>query len=129
MSLSTHRAGHRVLLIHPAEAMAPAAANALLKTLEEPPPASLIVLVSDRPARLLPTIRSRCRLVTLREPPTEQALAWLREQGVPGPEAALAAAGGAPLLARDLSAPEEVEFRRRLLAELMKPGGAEPLLF
>jgi DNA polymerase-3 subunit delta' len=129
MSLSTHRAGHRVLLIHPAEAMAPAAANALLKTLEEPAAASLIVLVSDRPARLLPTIRSRCRLVNLRQPPAEQALAWLREQGVESPEAALAAAGGAPLLARDLAAPEEVEFRRRLIAELSKPGGADPLVF
>ena len=59
ISLSTHRAGHRVLVIHPAEAMQPAGANALLKTLEEPPPNTLIVLVSDRPARLLPTIVSR----------------------------------------------------------------------
>ena len=68
ISLSTHRAGHRVLVIHPGEAMQPAGANALLKTLEEPPPHTLIVLVSDRPARLLPTILSRCRRLALRTP-------------------------------------------------------------
>ena len=129
ISLSTHRAGHRVLVIHPAEAMQPAGANALLKTLEEPPPQTLIVLVSDRPARLLPTIVSRCRRLTLRIPPRADALAWLREQGVDRPEAALDAAGGAPLLARDLAAPEEADLRRRLLAELAKPGGADALLF
>lgn len=127
VALSTHRGGHRVLVIRPAEALHPAAANALLKTLEEPPPASLIVLVTDQPARLLPTIRSRCRSLTLATPPREAALAWLRAQGVDGPETALAAAGGAPLLARDLADPAEAEFRRRLLAELARPGGANIL--
>jgi DNA polymerase-3 subunit delta' len=129
MALSTHRAGHRVLVLHPAEAMQPASANALLKTLEEPPPGTLIVLVSDRPARLLPTILSRCARLALRVPARAPALAWLREQAVERPEAALDAAGGAPLLARDLAAPEEAELRRRLVAELSKPGGADTLAF
>jgi DNA polymerase-3 subunit delta' len=129
IALTTHRAGHRVLLLHPAEAMQPASANALLKTLEEPPPHTLIVLVSDRPARLLPTILSRCRRLALRIPPRAEALAWLRAEGVERPEAALDGAGGAPLLARDLAAPEEMELRRRLVTELSKPGGADALLF
>jgi len=129
ISLSTHRAGYRVLLVHPAEALPPAAANALLKTLEEPPPATLIVLASDRPARLLPTIRSRCRMVALKAPEPAKALAWLRAQGVAEPEAALAMAGGAPLLAQRLAQPEEAQFRRKLLAELAKPGGADALAF
>ncbi|MGZ5033387.1 MAG: DNA polymerase III subunit delta' [Usitatibacter sp.] len=129
IALSTHRAGYRVLLVHPAEALAPAAANALLKTLEEPPPLTLIVLVSDRPSRLLATIRSRCRLLALPTPPRAEALQWLRENGVAGPEAALSAAGGAPLLARELAVPEEAELRRRLLAELARPTGADPLGF
>lgn len=129
ISLSTHRAGHRVLVVRPAEAMQPAAANALLKTLEEPPPATLIVLVSDRPARLLPTIRSRCRKVALPMPPRAQALAWLREQAVAEPERALALAGGAPLLARDLADPAEEELRRRLVAELARSSGADALQF
>jgi DNA polymerase III subunit delta' len=129
ITLSTHRAGYKVLLIWPAEALQPAAANALLKTLEEPPPHTLIVLVSDRPSRLLATIRSRCRLLALATPPREEALEWLRREQVAAPEAALAGAGGAPLLARDLAQPEEVELRRRLLTELARPSGADPLGF
>jgi DNA polymerase-3 subunit delta' len=129
VALSTHRAGWRVLVLRPAESLHPAAANALLKTLEEPPPRTLIVLVSDRPARLLPTIRSRCRDYPLPMPRTDEALAWLREQGVAAPDVALASAGGAPLLARDLAEPEEAELRRRLLAELARPSGADALGF
>ena len=129
VSLSTHRAGFRVLVLHPAEALQPASANALLKTLEEPPPRTLIVLVSDRPARLLPTLLSRCRRVALHAPARDVALAWLREQGIAQPDAALDAAGGAPLLARDLAETDEAELRRRLVAELSKPGGADALQF
>ena len=129
VSLTTHRGGYRVLAIHPAEALHPAAANALLKTLEEPPPASLIVLVSDQPARLLATIRSRCRLLALVAPERSVALEWLRAQDVADPQGALAAAGGAPLLARELAQPPEAEFRKRILAELARPGGADPLQF
>src|SRR5436190_2265358 len=124
IALSTHRAGFRVLVIRPAEMLYPNAANALLKTLEEPPPATLIVLVSERPAQLLPTIRSRCRDVALPMPPRGESLAWLHEQGIGAPEVALAAAGGAPLLARDLADPAEMEFRKRLVGELARPGGA-----
>jgi DNA polymerase-3 subunit delta' len=58
--------GWRVLVVDGAEAMNRNAANALLKVLEEPPKNCLILLVSHSPGRLLPTIRSRCRLLTLR---------------------------------------------------------------
>jgi len=129
IGLTTHRGGHRVLLIHPAEAMLPAAANALLKTLEEPPPGTLIVLVADQPARLLPTIRSRCRRIALAAPPREEALRWLEGQGVADAPAALAAAGGAPLLALELAAPEEAQLRKRIVDELARPGGPDVLLF
>ncbi len=129
IALSTHRAGHRVLVLRPAEALHPAAANALLKTLEEPPPHTLIVLVSDQPARLLATLRSRCRHLGLPAPEPAVALAWLREQGVEQPQVALAAAGGAPLLARDLAAADEAQFRHRLLNELARAGGADVLQF
>ncbi|MGE5615363.1 MAG: DNA polymerase III subunit delta' [Bacillota bacterium] len=128
ISLSTHRAGYRVLLIHPAEALHPAAANALLKTLEEPPAATLIMLVSDQPARVLPTLRSRCRALPLAMPPRDEALAWLRAEGVSDAQVALDAAGGAPLFARDLAEPEETDLRRRVLAELARPGGAHASL-
>jgi DNA polymerase III subunit delta' len=129
VSLTTHRGGYRVLVLRPADAMQPAAANALLKTLEEPPAGTLILLVTDRPAALLPTIRSRCRHLALGLPAAAQALAWLKEQGVEQPDTALANAGGAPLWARDLAEPAEAELRRKLLAELSKPGGADALAF
>src|SRR5207253_207798 len=112
-----HRGGHRVLVVHPAEALHPAAANALLKTLEEPPPASLIVLVADKPSRLLATLRSRCRRLALAAPAREAALAWLRSASVADAERALDNAGGAPLLARELAEPEEAELRRPVVAE------------
>ncbi len=127
ISLTTHRAGYRVLLLHPADALHPHAGNALLKTLEEPPPHTLILLVTAYPARLLPTIRSRCRQLALGLPDEKQAIEWLREQSVDDPKAALAAAGGAPLLARDLAQPEEAELRRRVVAELSKSSGADAL--
>lgn len=129
VSLSTHRAGHRAIVLHPAEALQPAAANALLKTLEEPPPATVIVLVSDRPARLLPTIRSRCESVALRAPTRDRALAWLKDLGADEPEIALALAGGAPLLAAEIAQPEEREWRRKVVAELSRPDGAHVLAF
>ena len=129
VALSTHRAGHRAIVLHPAEALQPAAANALLKTLEEPPPATVIVLVADRPARLLATIRSRCESVVLRAPSRADALAWLAAGGAQEPETALALAGGAPLLAARLAQPDEREWRRKVVAELSRPEGAHPLSF
>ncbi len=129
VALTTHRGGHRVLVLHPAEALHPAAANALLKTLEEPPPGTLIVLVTSYPARLLATLRSRCRRLGLPLPPAAQARAWLEAEGVADARAVLALAGGAPLLARELAGPEETKLRTRVLAELARPGGADPLQF
>lgn len=131
IGLSTHRAGYRALLIHPAESMHPAAANALLKTLEEPPPGTLIILVSNQPARVLATIRSRCRSLALPTPPRDEALAWLKGQGVAPGEAdvALACASGAPLLARDFAQAEESQLRRRVVAELGRPEGADALAY
>jgi DNA polymerase-3 subunit delta' len=115
--------------VRPADTLHPAAANALLKTLEEPPPHTLIVLVTDQPARLLPTIRSRCRHLALAMPERAVAVAWLRAQSVENPEVALANAGGAPLLARELADPAEADFRKRLVAELARANGANVLHF
>lgn len=99
LALSAHRGGWRAAIFHPAEQMHAAAANALLKTLEEPPPRVLLILVSHQAGRLLPTVVSRCRRVDLAVPPREAALGWLRQQGLAGAESALDEAGGAPLLA------------------------------
>src|SRR5437899_11144663 len=73
--------------------------NALLKNLEEPPPATVFLLVTTQPERLLATVRSRCLRFALPVPPSEPVLRWLKEQGLRQPEATLAGAGGAPLAA------------------------------
>lgn len=93
----------KVVLIHPAERMNAISANTLLKTLEEPPGVARFILSTGAMDQLLPTIRSRCQHVTLALPPAEEALAWLRSQGVDDPEVLLAAAGEQPLLALQLA--------------------------
>ncbi len=87
----------KVLVLHPAEAMNAESASALLKTLEEPPRGARLILTASDPARLLPTVLSRCQVLRLPAPTLEQATAWLAGQGVAGPAVLLAAAGGRPL--------------------------------
>src|SRR5882724_817951 len=99
LAVGTHRAGLRVILIYPAEAMNANTQNALLKSLEEPPPATVFLLVATQLDRLLPTVRSRCLRFALPPPDPAAVLRWLKEQGVEQPESALAAVGGAPLAA------------------------------
>jgi len=101
---SSSRGRAKVVLLHPAEAMNLQAASALLKTLEEPPGQARLLLSTADEARLLPTVRSRCQRIRLAGPPTEQSTAWLAEQGVRDAPVLLAAAGGAPLAARELAA-------------------------
>jgi len=99
LAVGTHRAGLRVILVYPAETMNANTQNALLKSLEEPPPATVFLIVSTQPDRLLPTVRSRCLKFALPPPDADAVLAWLKEQGVEQPESVLAAVGGAPLAA------------------------------
>ncbi len=101
LALSAHGARGKVVIFAPAEALNVNAANSLLKTLEEPPADSTMILVSHLPGRLPATIRSRCQRVAVPLPPRLQALKWLQGQGIEGDEAevALEACGGAPLRA------------------------------
>jgi DNA polymerase-3 subunit delta' len=121
MMLSTHRDGYRVLLIHPAEAMNVAAANALLKTLEEPAARSVILLVSDQLGRLLATIRSRCQRVLVPTPDTATAVAWLQTKGLSKAEDALAAASGAPLDAIAFGESDYQSSRQAFVSALAEP--------
>lgn len=107
----THQGGRRVILIAPAEAMNTATANALLKTLEEPPPDTVMILVSSEPERLLPTIRSRCQSLGFGEPRRELALEWLEQQGIKDGQDLLARFGGAPLSALEASAESGLDYR------------------
>jgi len=119
LTLSAHQGGWRAVVLQPAEALGLAAANALLKTLEEPPARTIFLLVSHQPRRLLPTILSRCRKLPLASPEPAAALAWLREQAVDAPEVLLAEAGGAPLLALDHAEPERLARRQRFIEGLL----------
>lgn len=100
VNVTSHRGGAKIVLIHPAEALNVNAANALLKSLEEPPPRTYFLLVAHRWHQLLPTVKSRCQHVALPPPPAAMARDWLQQQGLREPELALAQAGGAPLLAQ-----------------------------
>lgn len=82
LSLSSQFGGFQIARIDPADAMNANAANALLKTLEEPATNTVLVLICDRPERLPATIRSRCQKFVLREPSRDEALAWLGAQGL-----------------------------------------------
>lgn len=99
LNLRSHRGRQRVVLVHPAEDMNLNAANALLKGLEEPQAQAHFILVSHRPARLLPTIRSRCVALSIALPDQAAAGSWLEAQGASDWEAWLAFAGSAPLRA------------------------------
>ncbi|MEO5881882.1 MAG: DNA polymerase III subunit delta', partial [Caldimonas sp.] len=97
LALTTSSRGRgKAMVIHPAERMNPIAANAFLKTLEEPAGDARFVLCTAAPDALLPTIRSRCQAIALELPPTDVAATWLRSQGVPEPEVLLAGCGGQP---------------------------------
>ena len=115
LNLASHRGGRRVAIVHPAEDMNAATANSLLKSLEEPPAGAMFILVSHRPARLLPTIRSRCVPVPVPLPEPKGAAAWLAAQGVRAPERWLAFAGGAPLRALDYATGGRGEAIERVL--------------
>ena len=123
VAVTAHRARAKVIVIAPAEAMHPSAANALLKMLEEPPGrATYFILVSHRPDRVLPTIRSRCFQVPFGVPPMDVALDWLEGQGIEHPRLALAQWGYAPLAAKEKGADEEFwNQRKALLDELTRP--------
>ena len=97
VSLTSHQSGQRVVLIAPAEQLNSNAANALLKMLEEPPAQVTFLLVTNQLARILPTIRSRCRLLRMPIPDHAQASQWLVSQGCKNVDGNLALAGGAPL--------------------------------
>ena len=74
--------GNKVLIIHGAETMTESAANALLKTLEEPTRNTYIVLLCDSLQGILPTILSRCEKIILHPPDTEACMNWLSQQGI-----------------------------------------------
>ncbi|WP_404413411.1 DNA polymerase III subunit delta' [Vreelandella aquamarina] len=130
VSQTAQQSGYRVIVISPAEAMNTAAANALLKSLEEPGGKTLFILLSDVPSRVLPTIRSRCQQWSLPTVDFAQCRGWLIEQLNSEEEAYFwwQVSAGLPLLAVELAAPDQRTLRHQLhdtFEQLMR--GAEPV--
>ena len=100
LALTSHAGGYKVGIVTPAEALNRFAANALLKTLEEPAPRTLLVLVTTQPSRLPPTVLSRCQRLRVRAPARAESVAWLTAlRGTADWNAALDVLGEAPMLA------------------------------
>jgi len=127
LTVGTHRAGLRIILVNPAEAMNRNTANALLKTLEEPAPDTLFLLVSNEPLRLLPTIRSRCQVVPVAVPQHALAERVLAASGLQDAGRWLALAGGSPGLALELSASGQGAWLEMLIKRLAGGRNADPL--
>lgn len=109
MTLSRSYSEHRVAVISPAEAMNPYSANSVLKTLEEPSPDSVMLLMTHKFSGLLPTIRSRCIHYLLNAPTEKQSLKWLSSQETEhDPKLLLAAANGKPLTALAFDSNKEI---------------------
>jgi DNA polymerase-3 subunit delta' len=119
--ITSHRRRAKVAVIVPAEAMNAEAANALLKTLEEPPQDTYLLLVSHQPGRVPATLRSRCRRFAAPGADAGVAQRWLADQGVAAPATVLAQAGGAPLLALAMADPAWQAERAAWLQALAKP--------
>ena len=100
LTKTSYRQGYKVAVVTPAHLMTPSAANSVLKTLEEPSPRSLLMLITSQASMLLPTVRSRCQKVTISRPSRQTAIAWLRDKSGHTIEPALLDfAGDAPLRA------------------------------
>ncbi len=122
--MTSHFSGPNIAIVEQAEKMNHFAANALLKTLEEPTDNTVIFLICSQPSQLLPTIRSRCQAYTLTQPTTEQSMSWLAAQceelEVPGKledtmKQALLIANGAPLRALGFIEDNFIDQRSSLL--------------
>ena len=132
ISLKPFRGGRRIAIIDDADYLNQEGANCLLKTLEEPPPKSILILISTSEQKQLPTIRSRCQLVRFRPLNESQISQLLLEKGIVA-EAAEAArlarlSQGSLERAIELSDPELGEFRQRIFAELSR-GSFESVAF
>jgi DNA polymerase III subunit delta' len=110
----------QVTIVEDADRFTEQALNALLKAIEEPPPRAVWLLCAPSPEDLLPTIRSRCRLVSLRIPPYDDVADYLEREGVERSIAAFAARAsqGHVGRARRLAVDEDARRRRRDVLEL-----------
>jgi DNA polymerase III subunit delta' len=131
LSMSSHYGRAKVVIVAPADSMNVAASNALLKTLEEPPGDTVLLLVSARPSFLPATIRSRCQLLRLPLPGMDQARTWLAAQLADSQDVdiLLALTAGAPLAARQAADEAQLARRAQMLNDWqsLAAGQADPV--
>jgi DNA polymerase-3 subunit delta' len=121
LHLSSHYGQAKVAIIQPADSLNLSGVNALLKTIEEPPAATHLLLVAERWRALPATLRSRCQILRFAPPPAAQALAWLKQNHPGHSAAALSTVVLAPMLAEQILEKETAEARAqwgRALLEL-----------
>ena len=127
LSLTAHQGSYKVAVITPADSLNRFAANALLKTLEEPSARTLLMLVVTQPSRLPATILSRCQRVRIRAPARREAVSWLQaSRGPANWEAVLDILGDAPMLAAEVDPKAVMDIGlevRRALDDTIAGGG------
>ena len=128
--LKPARGRRRIAIVDDAEDFNDEAANALLKTLEEPPPGSVLILIATSAETVLPTLVSRCHVIRFSPLPVEPLAEVLTERGLaPDAESArrlASLAEGSVARAIDLGDPELERFRRQLIDEVSAPAGFDP---
>ncbi len=130
LALTSHAGGYKVGIVTPAEALNRFAANALLKTLEEPPSRTLLVLVTTQPSRLPPTVLSRCQRLRVGAPARAEGVAWLTAlRGTGDWNAALDVLGEAPMLAARAEPQELAQIAAEVRGTLdaLASGSADPV--
>jgi DNA polymerase-3 subunit delta' len=130
LALTSHQGGYKVGVLSPADVLNRFAANALLKTLEEPPRRTVLILVATQPSRLPATILSRCQRIRISAPSRADAVAWLESTRGKGDwNAVLDILGEAPTLAAELDSAAVVQIGtevRRALEEALE-GTLDPV--
>lgn len=129
LSMKSHAGGYKIAILAPADQMNAAAANSLLKTLEEPSDNTVLMLVTERPARLPATVRSRCQQLVFPAPAGDLGRHWLAGQVDGDAELLLRLADGAPLRALELAQADTVAQRRVWIEQLIgvRQGRVDPV--
>ena len=130
LALTSHQGRYKAGLLSPADGLNRFAANALLKTLEEPPARTLLMLVATQPSRLPATILSRCQRIRVRAPTRSEAVSWLQSARGPGDWGpVLAVLGEAPMLAAEMEPQAVVQIGAEMTVALdeVAAGASDPV--
>jgi len=129
LALKGHRGRGKIAIIDDADRLTVAGQNAFLKTLEEPPAGSTLILVSSNAERLLPTVRSRCSIFRFGPLDEGTLAAFVKRRGVDASRVPLSLAQGAPGRLLDLISPDVVQAREAALRFALRPTATSPFDF